>query len=137
NGFFKSPDGTEDWIVYHGVNNPNGDCGRTLRTTRIQKFTWNADNTPNLGAPLALTTDSTVPSGEGGPPPPTPTPGAGPIHRYQFEGNASDSGSSVANGTLVKGPTFVIGRVGQAVNLAGGAGGSASQHVSLPAGIVN
>ncbi len=67
----------------------------------------------------------------------TSAPGAGPIHRYQFEGNANDTGSTVANGTLVNGPTFVTGRVGQAVNLAGGAGGSASQHVSLPAGIVN
>jgi GH43 family beta-xylosidase len=126
NGFFKSPDGTEDWIVYHGVNSPNGDCGRTLRTTRIQKFSWNADNTPNLGAPLALITDIPVPSGEGG------MAQTGPIHRYQFEGNVNDSGGSVANGTLVNGPTFVTGRVGQAVNLDG-----SNDHVSLPAGILN
>jgi hypothetical protein len=63
-----------------------------------------------------------------------PTP---PIVRYQFDGNANDSSGNGRNATLVNGPTFVTGRVGQAVDLAGGAGGSASQHVSLPAGIVN
>jgi hypothetical protein len=69
-----------------------------------------------------------------GDPPPSQS---DPIHRYQFEGNANDSGSSPANATLVNNPTFVTGRVGQAVNLAGGAGGSASQYVDLPDGIVN
>jgi len=73
NGFFKSPDGTEDWIVYHGVTSSGGACDNS-RTTRIQKFTWNADNTPNLGAPLSLTTDINVPSGEGASGP-TNTPG--------------------------------------------------------------
>jgi hypothetical protein len=63
-----------------------------------------------------------------------PTP---PIVLYQFDGNANDSSGNGRNATLVNGPTFVTGRVGQAVNLAGGAGGSASQHVSMPAGIVN
>jgi hypothetical protein len=67
-----------------------------------------------------------------GSPTPTPTPGVGPVHRYQFEGNANDSGSAISNGTLVNGPTFVAGRVGQAVNLDG-----TDDHVSLPAGIVN
>lgn len=143
NGFFKSPDGTENWIVYHGVNNTSGDCGATLRTTRIQKFTWNADNTPNLGQPLGLNTDIPVPSGEGGiiNPTPTPThtppPQSGPIIRYQFDGNANDSSGNNRHASLVNGPNFVTGRVGQAVNLAGGAGGSASQYVDLPDGIVN
>jgi hypothetical protein len=60
-----------------------------------------------------------------------------PIVRYQFDGNANDSSGNGRNATLVNGPTFVTGQAGQAVDLAGGAGGSASQHVSLPAGIVN
>jgi len=150
NGFFKSPDGTEDWLVYHGVNNTNGDCGPSLRTTRIQKFTWNADNTPNMGVSVGLTTALNVPSGEGGvviPTPtrtatptagPSPTPtntppaGSGPIHWYQFNGNTTDSGSSPQNGTLVNGPTYVTGRNGQAVDINGG-----TQHVSLGSGIVN
>jgi GH43 family beta-xylosidase len=141
NGFFKSPDGTEDWIVYHGVNNPNGECGRTLRTTRIQKLSWNADNTPNLGQPQALTTDIVVPSGEGGvgptpTPTATPTPSTGPIVWYQFNSTsgttAIDSSGNNRNGTLVNGPTFVAGRVGNAVNLDG-----TNDHVTLPSGIVN
>jgi hypothetical protein len=57
--------------------------------------------------------------------------------QYAFDGNANDSSGNGRNGSLVNGPTFVTGQVGQAVNLAGGAGGSASQHVSLPTGIVN
>ncbi|MBB5873583.1 GH43 family beta-xylosidase [Allocatelliglobosispora scoriae] len=63
NGFFKSPDGTEDWIVYHGNSSVNGGCDIN-RSTRAQKITWNADGTPNLGTPVALGTTLTAPSGE-------------------------------------------------------------------------
>ncbi len=56
---------------------------------------------------------------------------------YPFEGNANDSSGNGRNGTLVNGPTFVAGQIGQAVDLAGGAGGSASQHVSMPASVIN
>jgi GH43 family beta-xylosidase len=65
NGFFKSPDGTEDWIVYHANDSRLGGCD-TNRTTRIQKFTWNSDGTPNFGSPLPLDTDIPVPAGEDG-----------------------------------------------------------------------
>jgi len=52
NGFFKSPDGSEDWIVYHAKT----EAGYTYRgrTTRVQKFTWTADGMPNFGVPLGL-----------------------------------------------------------------------------------
>ena len=63
NGFFLSPDGTENWLVYHATTNPNGSCW-TDRTTRIQRFDWNPDGTPNFGVPLDLSTDIVVPSGE-------------------------------------------------------------------------
>lgn len=63
NGFFVSPDGSEDWIVYHATTDANGSCW-TDRTTRIQKFSWKADGTPDFGAPLPTTTDIPVPSGE-------------------------------------------------------------------------
>ncbi len=62
NSFFKSPDGTEDWIVYHaksGVANTYAD-----RSTRAQKLTWTPEGLPDLGLPLALDTDIPVPSGE-------------------------------------------------------------------------
>lgn len=63
NGFFTSPDGTENWIVYHANSASNGGCGNG-RTTRAQEFTWNADGTPNLGTPVALGTTLPGPSGE-------------------------------------------------------------------------
>ncbi|GAB3831307.1 family 43 glycosylhydrolase [Dactylosporangium cerinum] len=63
NGFFKSPDGTEDWIVYHANSSTSGGCDMN-RSTRAQKFTWNADGTPNFGVPVALGTQLAVPSGE-------------------------------------------------------------------------
>jgi len=63
NGFFVSPDGSEDWIVYHATTNPGGSCW-TDRTTRVQRFTWNADGTPSFGEPLALDTDIAAPAGE-------------------------------------------------------------------------
>ena len=39
NSFFKSPDGTEDWILYHANSQPGQGCGRE-RSPRAQKFTW-------------------------------------------------------------------------------------------------
>lgn len=52
NGFFQSPDGTEDWIVYHGKT--TSAYTYAGRSTRAQKFTWNPDGTPNFGVPEAL-----------------------------------------------------------------------------------
>lgn len=65
NSFFKSPDGTEDWIIYHANPMPeNGQgCGAT-RSTRMQKFTWKSDGTPDFGVPVSTSTAIKVPSGE-------------------------------------------------------------------------
>jgi GH43 family beta-xylosidase len=63
NGFFKSPDGTEDWIVYHANDSASGGCDMN-RSTRAQKFTWNSDGTPNFGTPVRLGVALTAPSGE-------------------------------------------------------------------------
>lgn len=62
NYFFKSPDGQEDWIVYHAK--PGTRLTFADRSTRAQRFTWNADGTPNFGQPLGVDTDIAVPSGE-------------------------------------------------------------------------
>ena len=51
NSFFKSPSGKEDWILYHANDQPGQGCGR-FRSPRAQKFTWNADGTPNFGEPV-------------------------------------------------------------------------------------
>ena len=59
-GFFRSPDGTEDWIVYHGKTSST--YTYRGRTTRAQKFTWNPDGTPNFGVPLSLETVLEEPS---------------------------------------------------------------------------
>ncbi|WP_030154820.1 family 43 glycosylhydrolase [Glycomyces sp. NRRL B-16210] len=63
NGFFTSPDGTEEWLVYHGNTSPSQGCGST-RQTRVQPITWNADGTPNFGTPLASGVAIPAPSGE-------------------------------------------------------------------------
>ena len=63
NGFFKSPDGTEDWIVYHANDSAGGGCDMN-RSTRAQTFTWNADGTPNFGTPARLGVALSPPSGE-------------------------------------------------------------------------
>ena len=63
NGFFKSPDGTEDWIIYHANNNAGQGCG-DARNPRMQKFTYNTDGTPNFGIPVAIGAKITKPSGE-------------------------------------------------------------------------
>jgi GH43 family beta-xylosidase len=62
--FFTSPDGTEDWIAYHGKNTST--YTYAFRTSRVQKISWNADGTPNLGSPLAAGATQTLPSGDPG-----------------------------------------------------------------------
>jgi GH43 family beta-xylosidase len=49
--FVKSPDRTEDWIVYHAHKNPVPPSGE-IRDVRIQPFTFFVDGTPNFGAPI-------------------------------------------------------------------------------------
>jgi GH43 family beta-xylosidase len=51
NSFFKSPDGKEDWILYHANSEPNQGCGGR-RAPRAQPFTWKPDGTPDFGPPL-------------------------------------------------------------------------------------
>jgi len=66
NGFFKSPDGTEDWIIYHAwpTSNTSASSG-TLRSSRVQRFSWSGD-TPNLGTPVSRLTRLTLPAGDPG-----------------------------------------------------------------------
>jgi GH43 family beta-xylosidase len=52
NSFFKSPDGTEDWILYHANEKPGQGCGR-FRSPRAQKFTWKEDGVPDFGTPVS------------------------------------------------------------------------------------
>ncbi|HYH14019.1 MAG TPA: glycoside hydrolase family 43 protein [Flavisolibacter sp.] len=61
NSFFKSPDGTEDWILYHANSAPGQGCGRK-RSPRAQPFSWKADGTPDFGIPVKEGTLLRVPS---------------------------------------------------------------------------
>nr|POE78018.1 extracellular exo-alpha-(1->5)-l-arabinofuranosidase [Quercus suber] len=47
--FTTSPDGREDWIVYHGMLDPTH--GWSARTIRAQRFAWNEDGTPQFPPP--------------------------------------------------------------------------------------
>lgn len=62
NGFFKSPDGKEDWIIYHANPETGQGCGNH-RSPRMQTFTWNADGTPEFGVPVSTETELAKPSG--------------------------------------------------------------------------
>jgi GH43 family beta-xylosidase len=59
--FTTSPDGTEDWIVYHSKISTTPGWDRDIR---IQKFGWNADGSPSFGTPVPAGQPLAVPSGE-------------------------------------------------------------------------
>lgn len=51
NSFFKSPNGKEDWIIYHANSEAGQGCGNK-RSPRMQRFTWKADGSPDFGIPV-------------------------------------------------------------------------------------
>ncbi len=53
NGFFQSPNGQEDWIIYHANPAAGEGCGG-FRSPRIQRFTWDALGRPDFGSPVPL-----------------------------------------------------------------------------------
>ncbi|GET23985.1 hypothetical protein NT017_03140 [Prolixibacter sp. NT017] len=59
--FVKSPDGTEDWIVYHSKKSSSPGWDRDVR---MQSFTWNVDGTPHFGVPVPTGKEISRPSGE-------------------------------------------------------------------------
>ncbi|MES2646386.1 MAG: glycoside hydrolase family 43 protein [Bacteroidota bacterium] len=63
NSFFVSPDGKEDWILYHANDSSGQGCGR-FRTPRAQRFTWNSDGTPDFGEPVKTGEKLKLPSQE-------------------------------------------------------------------------
>ena len=60
NGFFRSPDGRDDWMVYHAKNTPVEGWGG--RTARAQRFGWTRHGTPDFGHPLPLSIPIPEPS---------------------------------------------------------------------------
>jgi GH43 family beta-xylosidase len=63
NGFFQSPDGKQNWIIYHANPEPHEGCDNH-RSPRAQPFSWKADGTPNFGRPLPTGQPIPKPSGE-------------------------------------------------------------------------
>jgi GH43 family beta-xylosidase len=63
NSFFQSPDGKEDWILYHANSEPGQGCGNH-RAPRAQPFTWKPDGMPDFGRPVAVGAPIPIPSGE-------------------------------------------------------------------------
>jgi GH43 family beta-xylosidase len=62
NGFFQSPDGKQDWIIYHANPEPNQGCGGH-RSPRMQPFTWKSDGMPDFGRPVPAGEPLQKPSG--------------------------------------------------------------------------
>ncbi|KAI2615221.1 glycoside hydrolase family 43 protein [Hypoxylon sp. NC1633] len=60
NGFFRSPDGTQTWNVYHATANSAGACDDS-RYTMIQALGTNSDGSPNFGTPVPFSFNSAEP----------------------------------------------------------------------------
>lgn len=59
-GYTKSPDGTEDWLVYHAKSSQT--YTNSDRSSRIQIFTWDANDEPVFGEPYPTTLRLPTPS---------------------------------------------------------------------------
>jgi GH43 family beta-xylosidase len=63
NGFFKSRDNKEDWIIYHANSSAGQGC-TDRRNPRMQQFSWSADGTPQFGVPAGINKIIRKPGGE-------------------------------------------------------------------------
>ena len=60
--FFRSPDGSETWIAYHGMATP--DAGESNRFMYAQRISFDENDLPVIGEPISRDTEIGVPSGE-------------------------------------------------------------------------
>jgi GH43 family beta-xylosidase len=51
--FFKSPDGTEDYILYHARDTRVDPPGKDVRSPRAQEFHWTSEGYPVFGVPYS------------------------------------------------------------------------------------
>lgn len=58
--FVSSPDGAEDWMIYHAAKRQGSGWDRNVR---MQRFEWSPDGTPAFGAPVATAVPLQRPSG--------------------------------------------------------------------------
>ncbi len=61
NGFAKSKDGTEDWLIYHAAR---WDHSGWARSIRLQSFTWDEAGKLVIDQPLGAGETQTLPAGE-------------------------------------------------------------------------
>jgi GH43 family beta-xylosidase len=62
NSFFKSPDGSQHWILYHANSEARQGCGKE-RAPRMQLFTFADDGNPVFGDPQPLDLEFSLPKG--------------------------------------------------------------------------
>jgi GH43 family beta-xylosidase len=62
--FTQSPDGTQDWMLYHSKRFRH-DCWS--REVRAQRFTWREDGFPEFSRPIPSDVELAVPSGDDAP----------------------------------------------------------------------
>jgi GH43 family beta-xylosidase len=60
--FVRSPDDTEDWIVYHAKTKQKK--GWNDRNVRAQRFTWTKEGLPDFGTPIPAGVPINAPSGD-------------------------------------------------------------------------
>ncbi|WP_420152416.1 family 43 glycosylhydrolase [Siphonobacter sp.] len=63
NCFFQSPNGSENWLLYHANTNTGEGCGER-RNIRMQPFTFTSSGLPQFGEPVATGRSIAVPAGE-------------------------------------------------------------------------
>ena len=63
NAFFTSPDGQQNWLLYHANDAPGQGCGR-FRTPRMQPFTWGPGGAPSFGQPVPAGQALALPAGQ-------------------------------------------------------------------------
>ncbi len=61
NSFFKSPDGKEDWILYHANSKPGEGCG-IKRSPRMQQIKWDKNGNPVIDEPVSEVTKLAIPA---------------------------------------------------------------------------
>ena len=61
NSFFKSPNGKEDWILYHANSNPGDGCG-VKRSPRMQQIKWDKNGNPVIGNPISEGVSLAIPT---------------------------------------------------------------------------
>jgi GH43 family beta-xylosidase len=59
--FVLSPDGTQDWMVYHTARSSGSGWDRVIQA---QTFTWTSEGMPDVGTPIGAGVAQAVPAGQ-------------------------------------------------------------------------